>query len=323
MIQSDLHTRIRKFREEVLELSQAQFAALLGMGVASINRIEGGAEPTPAHQLLLEGLQDPANLVRALEGKEDVLGKANCLRIQKIAEHLLGVEEIEKVAKFQRAQWTRETSGREQFDLEKLVEMVKFFTAEGEWKTKLNKLLFYADFFAYRELGASISGTRYAIGEFGPIPDKQETLYAALIQSRVLKAREQFSSSGSPLEKLFAVGDLNRQIFSLKEIRILERVKEAFRRMTAKQIADYSHEEVFYQEGQLGEPVPYSESKKIREISSLARETAPEQQSGGGLAIGELAAQISSKVAMKEWEKLPSDGSKNIDHHLYGAPKRK
>ena len=309
-------TSIRKFREEVLEISQLQLAALLGMGVASINRVENGAEPTPAHRLLLEGLQDPTNLVRALEGKEATLGSSLFLRIQKIAERLFGREEIEKVAKNQRVRWSKDTSGREEFDLDKLVEMVKFFTLEGEWKTKLNKLLFYADFFAFRELDASISGTRYAIGEFGPIPDKQETLYSALIHAEILRTREHFAPNGSPLEKLFAVGDLNRQRFSLKELKLLERVKTFFARMTASQIADYSHEESFYQEGQLGLLISYVEAIRLRSIDLACdnNETSP--------SFGDIVANIAAGVSASEWNKLPKDGSKNIDHYLYGAQKR-
>ena len=38
--------------------------------------------------------------------------------------------------------------------------------------------------------------------------------------------------------------------------------------------------------------------------------------------IWEIAKEISESIPMKEWEKLPSDGSINHDHYLYGAPKK-
>ncbi len=31
---------------------------------------------------------------------------------------------------------------------------------------------------------------------------------------------------------------------------------------------------------------------------------------------------ISKRVPDEVWEKLPSDGAENIDHYLYGAPKK-
>jgi len=36
----------------------------------------------------------------------------------------------------------------------------------------------------------------------------------------------------------------------------------------------------------------------------------------------ERVIEISSQVSDEEWAKLPTDGSVNHDHHLYGAPKR-
>jgi transcription initiation factor IIF auxiliary subunit len=36
----------------------------------------------------------------------------------------------------------------------------------------------------------------------------------------------------------------------------------------------------------------------------------------------EFAAQIQKDVPQTELEKLPTDGAKNHDHYLYGAPKR-
>ena len=37
--------------------------------------------------------------------------------------------------------------------------------------------------------------------------------------------------------------------------------------------------------------------------------------------IWERVADISAQVPPEEWEKLPKDLSKNIDHYLYGSPK--
>jgi hypothetical protein len=171
---------------------------------------------------------------------------------------------------------------------------------------------------AFRELKSSITGTRYVIGSYGPIPDRQDALYCALTEAGKLETREKFvGNSGEPVEMFFARGAVDRRCFKPAELGILERVRRFFLRMTAKQIADYSHEESFYQEGQLGEAIPYRESKKIREILPQGEEDVPT------LSLGELAAKISSKVPLNEWEKLPADGSKNIDHYLYGAPKRK
>lgn len=35
----------------------------------------------------------------------------------------------------------------------------------------------------------------------------------------------------------------------------------------------------------------------------------------------QFVEEISAQVPREEWEKLPKDLSKNVDHYLYGAPK--
>jgi hypothetical protein len=38
--------------------------------------------------------------------------------------------------------------------------------------------------------------------------------------------------------------------------------------------------------------------------------------------IWELLAGLGHGVPAEEWEKLPTDLARNVDHYLYGAPKR-
>lgn len=38
--------------------------------------------------------------------------------------------------------------------------------------------------------------------------------------------------------------------------------------------------------------------------------------------VEEIIAEIAAKVPAEEWERVPKDASVNLDHYLYGAPKR-
>ena len=66
--------------------------------------------------------------------------------------------------------------------------------------------------------------------------------------------------------------------------------------------------------------LPSDEQKKVldyveqRSISAQPRDTRP---------IWEVITEISSEIPLEEWEAIPSDGSINHDHYLYGAPKKK
>ncbi|MCO6431400.1 MAG: DUF4065 domain-containing protein [Deltaproteobacteria bacterium] len=306
---------LRTFRERTLELTQLQLAELVGMGVATINRYENGSEPTPAHRQLLEGLiSDPNTLLRLLAGKETRIGAGNHARLLKLAAKRLANASLMRVEQLQYQPGTPKFSGKRQFDSQRLIEMVRYFTSDGEWKTKLNKLLFYADFIAFKELGRSISGTRYVIGNYGPIPDGHESIYGALIESKVVEPREHYArESGEPVEKLYASSPPDRRAFSLPEFKIMERIKSFFTGMSAKQIADYSHEESAYLSGELGSCISYSEATSLRDIPKPAEKRS---------SPAELAREVTRKIPTKEFKKLPQDASENLDHYLHGHPKR-
>ena len=38
--------------------------------------------------------------------------------------------------------------------------------------------------------------------------------------------------------------------------------------------------------------------------------------------IWQVAVEMGASIPLEEWEKMPTDASKNLDHYLYGAPKR-
>jgi hypothetical protein len=58
-------------------------------------------------------------------------------------------------------------------------------------------------------------------------------------------------------------------------------------------------------------------------IDSLSLDLAKaQQQVPGTKPIWEVIAEISASVPDEEWAKLPADGAKNLDHYLYGAPKK-
>jgi hypothetical protein len=55
---------------------------------------------------------------------------------------------------------------------------------------------------------------------------------------------------------------------------------------------------------------------KIRE-----NQIADSQQSPSLPSFLQFVDEISAQIPNEEWEKLPKDLSKNLDHYLYGAPK--
>jgi hypothetical protein len=62
--------------------------------------------------------------------------------------------------------------------------------------------------------------------------------------------------------------------------------------------------------------LPLEEQQKVVEFVDLL--SNPKKQT-----LLEKLAVISSRVPDEVWEKVPADGAENIDHYLYGLPKRK
>jgi hypothetical protein len=121
---------------------------------------------------------------------------------------------------------------------------------------KLNKILFYSDFNAFRELGASISGATYQHLEEGPAPREMLPVRRAMLASEEAKieSRVYFGRKQDRLVPLRPVD----QLLSPDERRIVDEVISEFWHMDAKQISRYSHDEYGWRLTDEGESIPYS-----------------------------------------------------------------
>ena len=62
--------------------------------------------------------------------------------------------------------------------------------------------------------------------------------------------------------------------------------------------------------------LPIEEQQKVIEFVDLL--SKPKKRT-----LLEKLAVISSRVPDEVWEKVPADGAENVNHYLYGSPKRK
>jgi hypothetical protein len=122
--------------------------------------------------------------------------------------------------------------------------------------TKLNKLLFYADFFAYLSLGDAVSWQPYQKLPNGPAPRRWlpilEEMKAAgdVAQARhVYFGREQI--------RTLALRDPDFSKFSPQEIALITEVIDYFWDSNASQMSDFSHRFRGWQLAEEGEEIPY------------------------------------------------------------------
>lgn len=143
--------------------------------------------------------------------------------------------------------------------LRELIVYVANRSAEDRWfgATKLNKLLYYSDFAAFRQLGAPITGADYMKLPEGPAPRE------------FLRARQSLLADGSigiesrPLmgyiqQRVVAHRPADQTLFSPDELAVVDEVIDSLGGLTSRQVSDMSHEEPGWKMAADYETIPYA-----------------------------------------------------------------
>jgi len=150
----------------------------------------------------------------------------------------------------------------------KLTELV-LYVADRCWRDAhygvltLNKTLFYADFAAYRELGAPITGVEYRKYPHGPAPAVMKLLRDQLQRNgQAWEYRSPapclYESDEEMVEKrLLARRAADVGVFSSSEISLVDRVIEWLRPMTGAEASRHSHGHPGWRLARMGEKIPY------------------------------------------------------------------
>jgi hypothetical protein len=122
--------------------------------------------------------------------------------------------------------------------------------------TKLNKLLFYTDFFAYLSLGNAITWQPYQKLKNGPAPRRLLPLLEEMRDSGdAAQARHQYF--GREQIRTIALRDSDLSKFSAQEIALVTEVIDYFWESNASQMSDFSHEFRGWKLAADGEDIPY------------------------------------------------------------------
>jgi putative zinc finger/helix-turn-helix YgiT family protein len=256
---------IRDYRKE-FNLTQEEFSKLLGIGIATINRYENGALQSEAHDRILSLYMDPRNFKNLIQKDTEVLGlekrKEILMRIKREKDYYLKIaEDISNRSE------PNVNNGNRVFDFEKFHNAIKFFCFRGKvFKTKLTKLIFFADFEHFRQYSISITGARYAHLPYGPVPDNYETLLGLVLENDSNVKLEEYWDDDYSGELFISDAEPNYSIFSNSEIKVLSTIKEKFAVYSTSGIREFSHNEVGYQKTNNGEIISYSFAKELQEI---------------------------------------------------------
>lgn len=260
---------IKEIREKY-ELSQRSFAKLLNWGDKTIRRYENGAVQDKAHNSLLVFLREPENMHYYLENNKIELSERQLNNLSEVVVQLQNKEgygTARSLLKYWQKIKPCEENGFKSFDYEKFCGMVLFFANKNEkiLKTKLMKLLNYADMIFYKENGVSISGSRYLHFQFGPVPEKYDFIFGEMDIDNIAHIEVEYEN-GYEKHEIVPDAKVENNLFTPKEIDVMERVYNKFVDYGSSEISDYSHKEKGYKETKMGEIISYSFAKELAAI---------------------------------------------------------
>ncbi len=142
---------------------------------------------------------------------------------------------------------------------EKLQELILYVSSRSLsdprfGKTKLNKILFFSDFQAYRQIGQSITGAVYHHLPQGPCPHQLLPALNALA-GQIAEVPE--PTYAGTQKRLVPLRPPDLSAFSGTEVAIIEGVLTDLRPLTNQQVSELSHETVAWRLTEDQDEIPY------------------------------------------------------------------
>lgn len=229
-------------------LSAAKMSEILGFGVNSYRQYEAGEMPSTANAKLIQMVDDPKKFIDMVELCGTLDEKLKAKYIQKT--QLLVEERKRNIFNLNFKEYLLGDhladiySGYRNPNFEKFTEMVVYFSEQIEpFKTKMNKLLFYADFLMFKQSCFSISGVRYKAIDMGPVPNNFQSIFEYLVNKAEIDIFTTEFPQGYTGEQFKARKDrpFNASSFSETELEVLNKVSTVFKPTSTNDIIGLSH----------------------------------------------------------------------------------
>jgi len=175
-----------------------------------------------------------------------------------------------------------------EFNERKFKELVLYLAVKSRddlrfGRTKLNKLLWACDFWAYGQLGESITGATYKNREFGPAPNEFVPVTERMEQDKDL-AWEPVVYGGLKQQRAVALRqpDLQKAKFRPDEVAIIDELITVLSPATGRAVSRWTHDMRGWLHTKIGEVIPYEsvflgDSKLPPEVLAFARQRVEER----------------------------------------------
>lgn len=230
-------------------VSAAMMSEIMGFGTNQWRLYETDEVPSESNARAICAIRNKSVFLDFLEAARCKIGDRAYTSIRERVAHLPDYVRISSPT---------ETSGYVSYSAKKTSEVVKYFARQmsGVFVTKMNKLLFYADFLKYKRKGEGMTGLEYRALTYGPVPNRYGEVYS---RAEGVEMEDFIYPDGTSGQILRAVCEPDLSVFSDGEKEILAEVCELFRNASAGSISETSHREKGWIDCEKGRNlIPYS-----------------------------------------------------------------
>lgn len=231
---------IRKIRA-MYGISGSKMSEVLGFGANQYRQYEASEIPSISNGRLIMQAADPEDFLKMVKSASLDLGQPYADELINTISEKIKLKSIDISIDY--SERMSELTGYRRLSLQKLWNMVIFFSERIKpFKVKLNKLLFYSDFYHFKLYGCSISGSPYRAIQYGPVPADYQLHLAQGVLSGVLdiKTIELYDLNA---ERFLGKIEFQKEIFNKQEIDVLQKIAERFETYSNNQIMEISHKE--------------------------------------------------------------------------------
>ena len=255
-----LDYNIKQIREKY-DLSQKEFAILLGFGEVTITRYESKTIQEKAHDEIIRKAKSPEDFYElALRNKDNYIKEYSELKFNKVLDEIkkhFSTNTIEIM--YGKKEFESHLVGGKDLSIDKVYAVIKVFAENDDrlTKTKLAKYLWYVDNLSYQETGFGITGLSYCHLPYGAVP----FMYGEILNSDLIEMDTTFNDDSVTciIRKCNSINELNEY-----ELSLTKKILAKFKNMPTSEVVKYMHQEVGYVETNKNEYISYEYAKYIK-----------------------------------------------------------
>lgn len=219
---------------------------LLGWGEVTISRYLKGQLPIKEHSDKLKSLNNPYIFLEVLKGNKSILTDVALRKVQASLSTYVEMSQVNEniiPEKCLVEYFYDEPSiynGYTHFNLKKVINIILFFlnSCGPTYKTKLNKMLWYADMLSFKRSASAITGLKYIRDFYGPVPVRYELLYGSLCDVYISFID---TANGTQLQ---SIKEHELRCFSESEYNAIKEVSDRLGTLYSSELTKYSHKEL-------------------------------------------------------------------------------